>query len=307
MATLPGANGMGQHYMGFSPEQTADIIANPPKVLIIAQADVMADDPNAAEWLSKAETIISLSLFVDGAAQQAAVVLPVQSFAERDGTFTNGERRVQRFYTAQGPMGEALPAWLALQRLGERLGQGRAKTSAAAVMLEITQNVPGWAGCRYSELAKVDKQFPDVGGTDLYYGGTAYKNTGGLGVQIPSAAETGSVSETTVEHSGLPEATLIGLPVTRLYNRERAFRASEADVLGPRIAQAFVYVNSVDAKLLGIGDGDTVMVKFGGTSLRAHAHVDGMAPVGAVVVPRHLTDAAIPLAPSAVELSKVEG
>lgn len=308
MATLPGANGMGQYYMGFSPESTADIMQNPPKLLIVAQADVMADDPNAAEWLSKVETIITLSLFPDGAVERAAVALPIQSFAERDGTYTNGERRVQRFYTAQGPMGEALPAWQAIQRLGDLLGQGHAKPSAAAVMLEITQNLPGWAGCRYSELAKVDRQFPDVGGNDLYYGGTAYKNFGGLGVQLASAAEQGKVSEGKVELPKAAKAKLLALPVTRLYNRERALRASEADILGPRIARPFVEINSADAKKLGIKTGDMVDITMGAASaLRAYAHVDGVAPVGTIIVPRNLSETAAPLAPVAIEISKVEG
>ena len=45
LATLPGANGMGQHYLGFTPEAAEDITQAPPNVLIIAQADVLADDP----------------------------------------------------------------------------------------------------------------------------------------------------------------------------------------------------------------------------------------------------------------------
>ncbi len=121
--------------------------------------------PNAAEWLDKVDTVIVLSLFPDATAARAEVALPVQSFAERDGTFTNGERRVQRFYTAQGPMGSALPVWQVVGRVGELLGKGRPKPSAAAVMLEISKNVPAFAGAGYSELAKVPHQFPDVGGS----------------------------------------------------------------------------------------------------------------------------------------------
>ncbi|MCS7070048.1 MAG: molybdopterin-dependent oxidoreductase, partial [Anaerolinea sp.] len=94
LLVLPGANGMGLHYMGFSPEQTAQIAANPPKVLIVAQADILEDDPTAAAWIDQVETIISLSLFPDALTARSAAVLPIQSFAERDGTFTNGERRV---------------------------------------------------------------------------------------------------------------------------------------------------------------------------------------------------------------------
>jgi NADH-quinone oxidoreductase subunit G len=232
-------------------------------------------------------------------------VLPVQSFAERDGTYTNGERRVQRFYTAQGPIGEALPAWTAIQRLNERLSGTKPKHAAAAVMLEITQNVPGWENCRYSELAKVSKQFPDVGGTDLYYGGTAYKNTGGLGVQIASTAESTKVKAGKVALPKTGKSGFVAIPVTRLYNREQVFRPSEVEFMGGRVPQPFIEINFTDAKKLGIKTGDTVAIRQEGAApLRARANVDGVAPVGAVIVPRNLADTPAPLHPVAVEISK---
>lgn len=309
LSTFPGANGMGLHYMGFSPENTVDIINNPPKVLIIAQADVMADDPTAAQWLDKVETIISLSLFPDGATQMAAVALPIRSFAERDGTFTNGERRVQRFYTAQGPMGEALPAWQVAARLGELLGQGRPKASAAAVMLEITQLVPAFAGMRYNELAKVERQFPDVGGDDLYYGGTAYKNTGGLGVQAPTAADAGEkVTVSKPKAADVPAAKKGGIlvvPITRLYNHERVFEPSIEEVMRQRVAEPYVQINAADAKKLKVNDGDMVQVKVGDVEVRVRAHVNGTAPEGVVLLPRHLADSATPMTIEAGQVSKV--
>lgn len=309
LSTFPGANGMGLHYMGFSSDATMDIATNPPKVLIIAQADVMADDPAAAEWLDKVETIISLSLFPDGATQIATAALPIQSFAERDGTFTNGERRVQRFYTAQGPMGEALPAWQVIARLGELLGQGRPKASAAAVMLEITQLVPTFAGMRYNELAKVERQFPDVGGEDLYYGGTAYSNTGGLGVQAASAADSGEkVKVGKVKATEAPAAkrgSVLVVPTVRLYNHERVFEPSVDALMRPRVAEPYVEINAADAKKMKIKDGDVVQVKVGDLEVQVRAHVNGTAPEGAVLLPRHLAEGATPLTVEAGQVSIV--
>jgi NADH-quinone oxidoreductase subunit G len=307
MGTFPGANGMGQFYLGYTPEATLDIVQNPPKVLILAQADVLADDPSAGQWLGQVETIISLDLFPT--TERAAVTLPIQSFAERDGSFVNGERRVQRFYTAQGPMGEALPAWQALSRLGEQLGQGRAKLSAAAIMLEISQNVAAFAGSRYQELGKVERQFPDVGSSDLYYGGTAYKNTGGLGVQIPTAAEQGEKLKAGKVAAGkAPKAgkgKLLVVPTVRLYNREQTFLPSEQALMQNRTPAPYVEINSADAKKLEIADGDTVnVVVDGGATVTARAHVNGAAPKGTVLVPRNLADTAAPLAVTAGEVSK---
>jgi NADH-quinone oxidoreductase subunit G len=307
LATLPGANSMGLHYMGFTPEAALDIMQNPPKVLILAQADVYADDQNAAAWLSRVETVISLSLFPDEATTRAQIALPVQSFAERDGTFTNGERRVQRFYTAQGPMGAALPAWQVISRIGEKAGVMKTKTSAAAVVLEITQTIPAFAGMRYHELAKVDRQYPDVGGDDLYYGGTAYKNSGGLGIQIATAADLGeSMAEGSVTQPTVPTGGLLVVPITRLYNREWTFRPSEAEVMAARVDAPYVEINSADAASLQINDGDPVEVSVNGQALQVRARVDERTPQGAILVPRHLIPGvAVPISLSVGQVSRV--
>ncbi|MEZ4668855.1 MAG: NADH-quinone oxidoreductase subunit NuoG [Anaerolineae bacterium] len=307
LAPLPGANGMGQHYFGFTPEATQDIIQNPPKSLIVAQADLLLDDPTAKQWLSKIKNVIFLSMFTDEVPEWANAAFPIQSFAERDGSFVNGERRVQRFYTGQGPLGQALPAWQILTRLGDKLGQGKEKLSASMVMADIVKNVPAFAGCTYSELAKVERQYPVVGGSDLYYGGTAYQNKGGIGVQIPSAADNGEKVEPSARGGGmaeLPKGQFMVVPVTRLYNRERVFRSAE--LVHPRVPDPFVEINSADAKTLGISNGDMVTISLGGEAkaLTARAHVNGGAPKGTVVVPRHLSDIPAPLSITAGEVVK---
>ncbi|NDJ60934.1 MAG: NADH-quinone oxidoreductase subunit NuoG [Chloroflexi bacterium] len=307
LMTTPGANAVGAAYFGYTPEAALDIAANPPKVLIVAGADVLGDDPTAAAWIDQVETIISLTLFDDDVAQRAQVALPIQSFAERDGTFTNGERRVQRFYTAQGPLGMALPAWQAIARLGEKLGQGRPALSASMVMLEITREVPAFEGARYNELSKVERQFPDVGGEDLYYGGTAYKNTGGLGVQL-GTSETAAPAEVSVPDGPIIRADEIAVvPTTRLYNRERTFAPSANDVLRPRVPEAYAELNSADANARGIADGDTIDITVGANpAVRVRARVNGTAPQGVILLPRHLADEAAPLTVSAATVSKVQ-
>jgi NADH-quinone oxidoreductase subunit G len=307
LAPLPGPNGMGLHYVGFTPEATQDIIANPPKVLIIAQAEPAEDDPSVAEWLSRVETVITLSLFPDKTTHYAKFALPIQSFAERDGTFVNGERRVQRFYTAQGPVGEALPAWKIFANTRQAVGQGTAKLSAAAVMLEITQKIEAFAGCTYKELGKVERQFPDVGGDDLYYGGTAYQNKGGLGVQIATAADAGTaVAVQKVTAPAAAKATkgeLVILPTTRLYNRSTVFTPSV--LVHPRVLLPYIGLSEADAKKLGVGHGDVVEVSFGGESVRVRASINGTTPDGVAVLPTHMAEKPTPLTVTTGTISKV--
>jgi NADH-quinone oxidoreductase subunit G len=307
LSTFPGPNGMGLYYMGFTRENTQAIITSPPKVLIVAQADVLFDDPGAAAWLDQAETVINLTLFQDELGEHADITLPIQSFAERDGTFTSGERRVQRFYTAHGPVGEALPAWQIISRAGEMLGQGKTKLSAAALMLDITKNIPAFEGCRYQDLAWTEQQYPIIG-DDVYYGGTAYKNRGGLGVQIATAADSGEKIK--AGKVNLPDVVKAGrgkmlvVPTTRLYNRERVFRPSA--VIHARVATPHAGLNSDDAKRLKVTDGDYIEVEVdGGPAVQVQVHVDDGVPAGTLTLPRHLTTTAMPLALASGKAAKV--
>ena len=307
LSPIPGANGLGLHYLGYTPGSSLDIAAKPPKVLIVAQAELLDDDPATRAWLSQVETIIYANFFDDGISELADYVLPIQTFAERDGSFVNGERRVQRFYTAQGPMGQALPAWKLFGSLRQAMGMSHLKPSAAAVMLELSKNVAEFEGMRYQALGQVKRQFPDVGGRDQYYGGTAYSNEGGLGIQIPSLAD----GDVTLKPAAVaaPEAVTAGegelliMPVTRLYNRQRNFRPSL--LMEPRILAASATLNSTDAGALGVIQNDVIEINVGESTLRARASISDEIAEGLVALPRHMTDAAVPLTISAGTVSRV--
>ena len=306
LSTLPGANGMGQYYLGFSPQATMDMMKNSPKTLIVAQAELLDDDPTAAAWLNEVDTVIYANFFRDDTAELADYALPIQTFAERDGSFVNGERRVQRFYTAQGPMGDALPAWKLFGSVRQQMGMGRLKASAAAVMLEISKNIEDFAGMRYKALSKVERQFPDVGGRDLYYGGTAYNNQGGLGIQIPSRADRGGplkkVKVTAPKPIQADENEVVVIPITRLYNRQRNFRPTV--LMEGRVLDAYAVIHTADAKARGIRQGERVELRVGETRAQARAMVTDEIAQGSVALPRHLTNEAAPMVIAAGTLNR---
>jgi len=304
---LPGANGMGLHYLGYTPEATLDIMANPPKALIVAQAELLDDDPAARACLSQVETVIYANFFDDGISDLADYVLPIQSFAERDGSFVNGERRVQRFYTAQGPIGQSLPAWRVFGGIRQALGNGQLQSSAAAVMLDLSDNISEFDGITYKAMAEVKREFPDVGGRDQYYGGTAYSNTGGLGVQIPTASDKRKGRRPrrlqAPEQPVAGENEILLMPITRLYNRQRNFAPTL--ILEPRILRPFALVNVDDAAAMGIGQGDIVEIRAGESTVRVQAALSEEISAGAVALPRHLTAEAIPLTITTGSISKI--
>jgi NADH-quinone oxidoreductase subunit G len=203
-------------------------------------------------------------------------------------------------------MGDALPAWKVFGSLRQQLELGRLQASAAAVMLDITQNVDVFDGMRYKALAKVERQFPDVGGRDLYYGGNAYSNKGGLGVQIPSAADNGDVKAGSVEMPAGISANgseLVVIPTTSLYNRQRNFRPSL--LVEPRILAPYAVINSADAEAKGIRQGDVIQVAVAGVSVNVRANVSDEMSQGALALPRHLTDAATPMVITTGTVNKV--
>ncbi|MBN1201136.1 MAG: NADH-quinone oxidoreductase subunit NuoG [Anaerolineae bacterium] len=307
VAVWPGANTQGALDLGFSPEVTADLLANPPAVWVIAGADPVAEDARAAETIAGAEFVVTSTQFLTATALQADVILPRQSFAEREGMFTNGMRRVQRFYAAQGPVGEALPDWTIYAQVGARLKGDKPRLSAGAVMRDITQHVARYAGMSYSRLAQVEPQFPNVGGSDLYYGGTAYANHGGLGVQWATDAEDES-ARLIVRPVELPDrpaaGDLIAVPVRLLYDRGVLFGPST--LMHRRVPAPYAGLNSQDAAPLGIADGDQITVSIGEHRFELTARVNGRAPVGTVLLPRQLGEFPVPAAPTVCVVHKIE-
>ncbi len=268
-------------------------------VLLIAATDPVGDGIK----LPKAGFTIVSELFLTATARAADVVLPAQAFTEREGTFTNGERRVQRFYPAVPSVGRSRADWQIFALIGERVGQGKAKPSAAAVMDEIAKAVPEYAGISYQALARVEKQLPDVGGVDLYYGGTAYENRAGLGAQYPTAADRGEAVAAIALESIAParrshKGGLMAVPTTLLYDRGTTFFRSE--MMRPRMPLPFVEINSADAAKLGVKDGAMVALTVDGKEMQVKARVDSRAPEGAVLVPQSLGG---PVLAGAVEIA----
>ncbi len=157
-----------------------------PSTLYIAGADPVGD---GAE-LPPSAFVICQELFATETARKADVVLPAVSWAERDGTFTNAERRVQRFYKALPSLGQAQPDWQIMQRVARKLGLDWNYATSEEIMVELAATMPGYAQATYARLAQVAPQWPPVGYDDLYFGGTVYDNRDGLGVQLSAGCES---------------------------------------------------------------------------------------------------------------------
>ena len=159
--------------------------------LYVMAADPFGEDPGLVDQIRPETFIVVQELFLSATATAADVVLPARSFVEREGTFTSGERRVQRFFHALKGRGATKADWMIAAALGAELGFDFEAGSAARVFEQLASSAPGYSGLDYSKLAVVDQQWPPVGDADLYFGGTAHKNLAGVGVQLANAVERG--------------------------------------------------------------------------------------------------------------------
>jgi len=102
--------------------------------------------------LEKMEFLVMQDIFFSHTCQYADVVLPACSSVEKDGTFTNTERRVQRLYQALEPLEGSKPDWRIIQEIANRLGAGWKYEHPSQIMEEIAELTPIMAGVSYQRL-----------------------------------------------------------------------------------------------------------------------------------------------------------
>ncbi|MCB9420856.1 MAG: NADH-quinone oxidoreductase subunit NuoG [Ardenticatenaceae bacterium] len=245
------------------------------KALYVMGADPVGDGLMAGR--GGLDFLVVQELFLTETAAAADVILPAQSWAEREGTYTSGERRVQRYYPAIPPLGENKADWQILAEIGERVGLGKPAFAASLSFRDIANAVPQYKGMDYRSLAKVEEQWPVVGGEDLYYGGTAYDNRAGLGQQWAAAAESAEVAAFDVPDMApsVPEGLTV-IHAAALYTPGTIINHS--DVLAPRLAQPTAVINPADAGSVVTGD----MVQVAG--ITAQVQLSDKTPAGLVLL-----------------------
>lgn len=305
IAVWPRANSQGAWDMGLRPNPSGHAKAlEQASAVYVMGADPVADDPSLDGILGEDTFLIVQELFLTPTAKMADVVFPARSFIEREGTYTSGEHRVQRFYPAVLPLGETKSDWRIVMSLANAMGIEMDLPSAGAVMLEVAENVPEYEGLSYQVLSEFEPQWPHVGGRSLYFGGTAFENTQGPGVQIGPTILPDEPIEIawTMPVEEPEEEGILLVPITRLYDRGITVRSSK--VLHPRLAKLHLELNPKDASRLGVGDGAQVEFRLDGRSVRLPARLVETVPEGAALVPRSL--GAQVVTPTPVQITPVE-
>jgi formate dehydrogenase major subunit len=131
------------------------------KSLYIKGEDTITSDSNAnyvGKALREVEFLIVQDINFSETARYADVVLPACPSLEKEGTFTNTERRIQRIYEAMPPLGESKPDWVILQLIANRMGGNWKYTHPSQIMDEVARLTPLFAGVSYDKLEGFDSQ-----------------------------------------------------------------------------------------------------------------------------------------------------
>ncbi len=297
----PSGNLQGAWDIGYRPDRASVESA---RALYVLAADPFGDDPSlAVELRGRGAFVVVQELTQTATTQHADVVFPAQSFIERQGTYTTGERRVQRFYPTVASFGETRPDWQITAQVGALAGIDLEARSPAAVMERMAATLSDYAGITYEALAQVEPQWPPSGGDDLYLGGTAYRNEQGLGVQLPSAAERGEPVEIdwpSPAAGDRGEGWLL-VPVHRLFDRGATVLPST--LLSAHQAQARLEVNPEDAARLGVPEGGLLEIHWSGRAEQLPVRLSAEVPRGVLLIPRSV---GVPVqAPVEVEAGRV--
>jgi NADH-quinone oxidoreductase subunit G len=281
-------NTQGAWDMGFRPAENLIETLGKAQIAYVVAADPVQDEPEAAEALKACDFVVVQDLFMTSTAELADVVLPAAPFTEREGSYTSGERRVQRFYPAVTGKPGARADFAIAAQLAERLGIEMEGKMPLMVMQQIATEVPGYSGATYQKLAEVWEQEPLVGREDLYYGGTSYENTRGLGVKLAPVIQDGEdLAIPAAETSLLPEVpedALLAVPITKLYDQGRTLLPST--LLNQRMAKIAFYINPQEAEERSLIDGETVQVELDGGKTALKITLDKSVPKGVALIAR---------------------
>ena len=241
------------------------------KALYIAGANpmlTMADAQYVQQALERVEFLIVQDLFLTETAQLAHVVLPAASFAEKDGTFTNTESRVQRVRQAIEPIGSAKPDWWIASQIARKLrAQGFDFEHTGQIMEEIARLTPSYGGISYSRLEE----------ESVYTEGLAHGKGRFMPLSHKAAAE-------------LPDDDYPLMLVTERSLYQFGAMSRKVHGLNTLKAEEQVEINPADAASLGLADSEMVLVISPRGEVQTKAKITEASPPGVLAMGFHFAE-----------------
>jgi len=270
-------------------EMTGEAFKGKLKALYIMGENPVLSDPDmqhTVKALQKLDFLVVQDIFLTETAELADVVLPAACFAEKDGTFTNTSRRVQRVRKAVQPPGEAREDAHIITELAKRFGYNMHYNLIEEVFQESKKLWPALAGITYKRIAKTGLQWPCP---TQDHPGTPYLFKGGF--------PRGKAAFTVVSYrpsEELPDAEYPFLLSTgrQLFQYHTGSMTRRSEAINAVSPAAYIEIHPKDAAVLGIKDGETVCVTSRRGSIDIQAWVTERPLSGTVFIPFHFREAA---------------
>lgn len=247
-----------------------------------------ADSGHVEAALKEVEFLVVQDIFLTETAQLADVVLPGASFAEKEGTFTNTERRVQKVRKAMEPVGESRPDWEIICDLAGWMGaRGFGFSTAAEIMAEVASLTPSYAGISHERLdGNGGIQWPcptaDHPGTPVLHT-QKFSTPDGKGRFTPLAYRPSAE----VADGSYPLVLTTDRSLYHYHSGSLTRRVEGLNVL--RRAER-VEINPAQAETLGIEDGELVRVVSRRGAVETRVKVTADCPVGVVSMTFHFAE-----------------
>jgi len=236
-----------------------------------------ANAKHVREALEKLDFFVAQDLFISETAQYADVIFPAASFAEKNGTFTNTERRVQRVRAALSPRGESKPDWWITSQIAQKMGEpGFNFSQPSEIMEEIAAVTPIYGGISYERIEEVGLQWPcrdenDPGTQYLHKGKFARPN--GKGQFVPlTYKKSAEIAD--------DEYPLILTTDRSLYHYHSATMTRRVEGLEQLDSNEWFKLSPSDAEQFGIEDGEWVEVYSRRGKVKVRAQVTDICPSG---------------------------
>ncbi|MFQ5445876.1 MAG: formate dehydrogenase subunit alpha [Saprospiraceae bacterium] len=269
------------------PEMYTSALEGKLKALWITGEDVVQSDPNSQqviEALKALDLLIVQEIFPTMTTEFADVILPGASFLEKEGTFTNGERRIQRVQKMVEPIGESKPDGQIFVEMMNRLGYPQKPYTAKGMLEEISQIVPFFAGVEWDELGEQGKQWPvapDGTGTQVLHTETFKRGKGKF--VFKDFVETHEI----LDHQA--EFPLI-LTTNRNLEHYNAGTMTRRTANVEIVTEDVLLLHRKDARKHGIQEGDMVRVESARGHVDIRAHISGDVKPGVVSTTFHFPE-----------------
>ncbi|MEA2384844.1 MAG: formate dehydrogenase major subunit [Solirubrobacteraceae bacterium] len=249
-------------------------------------------DPNinkVRKALSTLDFLVVQDIFLTETAEFADVILPATSYLEKEGTYTNTDRRVQRGRKVLDPPGEAREDWMIIQEMSNRVGLEMKYEHPSEVFDELVSVMPNYAGLHYDNLGPTGKLYPNP--DPEHSDGTVVLFDERFGTDDGKAHLVGTewLPAKELPTDEYPFILNTGRLLEHWHTGSMTRRSFALDAIQP---EAHVYMNPDDAKAMDVTDGDFVRVSSRRGTIETRARLSHRDTPGTCFMPFHFREAA---------------